>query len=336
MPKFDFTAVRPLPKQKSWKETIVERLKEGKVVPLLSNALLNELAFGSHAALVQGWAHYTGYPQAGAEHDLPRMAQYQSVNKAADGQVGDEVQVKEEYLLFLKAALASMAAQDPQVSADRRADLADQAAEFSVSRMAHFLNYPGLESPQANPLLLLAGLPLPVYVTTSYHDFLEVALREKAGKAPRTEICRWHEGLQPISSVFEEDRDYTPSSQEPLVYHLFGFDAYPESLVLTEDDYMEFLANSGGAIHPRVMQALTQASLLMVGYSLRSWDFRVLLCGVVKARPPGLWKTSVALQLEASPDERDYLQKYLRQVKFEVEWADAYTFIAELYQAWGG
>jgi hypothetical protein len=32
------------------------------------------------------------------------------------------------------------------------------------------------------------------------------------------------------------------------------------------------------------MQALTQSSLVVLGYSLRSWDFRVLFSGVIKAR----------------------------------------------------
>jgi hypothetical protein len=84
------------------------------------------------------------------------------------------------------------------------------------------------------------------------------------------------------------------------------------------------------------MQALAQSSLIMLGYSVRQWDFRVLFCGMIKARPPGLWKTSVAIQLEEHPHEQEYLQKYLRQVKFEVEWTDPDNFLQELYEGWAG
>jgi hypothetical protein len=334
--KFDFTAVAPQPKQATWKETIIERIKDGKVVPFISNSFTDDLAFGSHEDLVKGWASYIQYPMADQPHDLPRIAQYESVSKVGDGQISDEVQVKEGYLGFLKAALSLMARQDPAVSASRRAELEDQARELTVSDMARRLNYPSLDSAATNPLLLLAALPLPIYVTTSYHDFLEVTLSEKAHKKPRTEICRWHEGLKHLPSAFAQDQDYDPTPGQPLVYHLHGLDEYPESLVLTEDDHLDFLANASSAIHPRVMQALTQSSLVVLGYSLRSWDFRVLFCGVIKARPPSLWKTSVAIQLEESSQEREYLAKYLRQVKFEVEWTDPVSFIQELYAEWGG
>jgi hypothetical protein len=334
--KFDFTAVAPQPVQATWKETITERIKDGKVVPFVSNSFTDELAFGSHAGLVKGWASYIKYPMADQPYDLPRLAQYESVSEAGDDAISDEVQVKEGYLGFLKAALALMAKQDTAVSASRRAELADQARDLTVSAIARRLNYPSLDAPAANPLLLLAALPLPIYVTTCYHDFLEVALREKARKEPRSEVCRWNEGLKHIPSVFTQDEDYDPSPTEPLVYHLHGLDEYPESLVLTEDDHLDFLANVGDAIHSRVMQALTQSSLVVLGYSLRSWDFRVLFSGVIKARPPSLWKTSVAIQLADSPEEKEYLAKYLRQVKFEVEWTDPGSFIQELYTGWGG
>ena len=52
-------------------------------------------------------------------------------------------------------------------------------------------------------------------------------------------ICRWHQGLDSIPSVFAEG--YEPSEQEPLVYHLQGYGEYPDSLVLMEDNNLEFL-----------------------------------------------------------------------------------------------
>ena len=66
-----------------------------------------------------------------------------------------------------------------------------------------------------------------------------------------------------------------PSKEQPLVYHLHGFDQYPESLVLTEDDYLEFLvaisSDKGRNTDPvpkPVREALVESSLLLLGHSL--------------------------------------------------------------------
>jgi hypothetical protein len=321
---------------KTWKETIIDRIKDGRVVPIISSAFMNDAAFGSHQELVRGWAKYIHYPLINENHDLAKIAQYESVSQMGGSQVRDEDLVREKYLEFLSRALTSMARRDPNVSADTRAEVEEQAPELTVSGLARRLNCPSLNSSQDNPLLLLADLPLPIYLTTGYHDFIELALRT-AGKEPHTEMYRWHEGLRHIPSIFEREREYEPTPQQPLVYYLHGFDRYPESLVLTEDDYLDFLSNVSGAILPRVMEALTQSSLIMLGYSLAAWDFRVLFRGLIKPRPKKL--TSVAIQLEENALEKEYLQKYLRQVSFEVEWIDAgdpHRFIRELHQGWAG
>jgi hypothetical protein len=180
----------------------------------------------------------------------------------------------------------------------------------------------------------LAVAPLPIYITTSYHNFLEVALK-KARKDPQTEICRWHDGLNTIPSVFEREAFYEPTPEQPLVYHLHGFDQYPKSLVLTEDDHLDFLTNISRdqeAIHQRVNQALTESSLVILGYSVRQWDFRVLFRGVIKPRPQPVQVTNVvAIQLERIPLEKEFVEKYLHHVRFEVEWASPVEFIQEVF-----
>ncbi|MFC1974815.1 SIR2 family protein, partial [Chloroflexota bacterium] len=93
-------------------------------------------------------------------------------------------------------------------------------------------------------------------------------------------------------------------------------------------------SKDGNAIHPRVNRALTESSLVMLGYSLRNWDFRVLFRGIIKPRPQSLRMTNVAIQLEETPLEKEYVKKYLGQVEFEVEWSDAHSFIQEIYEGW--
>lgn len=337
--KFDFTAIAPQAKVKSSKDAIIERIDDGKVVPILGNAFTDDLVFSSHQALARGWSNYTRYPLADAGHGLAQVAQYVSVAAFGEDEAGDPVRIKEIYLGFLKAALHMMAEQDSAIHPNLRAEVEEQERDLTVSKMARRFGYPGLDSAQENPLLVLAALPLPIYVTTCYHDFLEVALRERADKDPQTEICVWHDGLRSLPSIFLQNPDYEPTPEQPLVYHLHGLDAYPESLVLTEDDYLDFLTNiskDNRAIHPRVRQALTDSSLVMIGYHPDEWDFRVIFRGLVVARPPGMWKTSIAIQLEEEPMIQEYVQRYLRQARFDVEWKEAGAFILDLYRSWRG
>ncbi len=77
--KFDFTGIAPQAKAKGSKETIIERIDDGKVVPIFGNAFTDDLIFGSHVALRDGWCSYTQYPVADAGHSTAQVAQYASV-----------------------------------------------------------------------------------------------------------------------------------------------------------------------------------------------------------------------------------------------------------------
>ncbi len=188
------------------------------------------------------------------------MTQYLSVMKKADPELrADHYYIKKLFLDFLREALFS----------DSDEDLLEELKEdvnwdkLPFTDIALQLEHPPFSKGQENPLLLLADLPLPVYLTTSYHNLMEAALK-KNGKSPRSEFCRWSKSLEGIPSVFKTDSKYEPSKDEPLVYHLYGTDEHPDLLVLTEDDYLDFLVTisaNNDAIAPRVRQALADSSL---------------------------------------------------------------------------
>jgi hypothetical protein len=205
--------------------------------------------------------------------------------------------------------------------------------------MSEHLGFPGYGDERSHPLLLLANLEVPIYLTTGYHETLEAALR-KAGKEPRTDFCRWHKNIEAgerYPSVF--DGTYEPNKQEPLVYHLHGLERHEDSLVLTEDDYLKFLVacaqNLGkntDPVHSRVRQALSDSSLLLLGYELQEWDFRSLFWGLVVQRTRSLTSV-VSIQLEPSEIEKKYLEKYLAAYDFKVVWAGFRDYVASLYKA---
>jgi hypothetical protein len=183
------------------------------------------------------------------------------------------------------------------------------------------------------PHAALAELPLPVFITTNYDDLMFGALRAN-GKDPRREICRWNgsPALAEIPRVL--DPGFVPTPANPVVFHLHGHFDVPDSLVLTEDDYLDFLVaiSRDDALLPhQIQKALAGASLLFVGYRLADWDFRVLHRGLVMAGEQSLRRLSINVQLPPNDDpSREYLEKYFGAMKVNVYWGTASEFATEL------
>lgn len=194
---------------------------------------------------------------------------------------------------------------------------------------------PDFSNPE-EPHRVLASLPLPLYLTTNYDDFMGLAL-ERAGKAPVREFCAWNETF----SVDAADRDaLAPTPETPVVYHLHGRLDDPESLVLTEDDYLDFLVSVSRTdlLPPRIQRALSDTSLLFVGYRLADWDFRVLHRGIVAAIAPSRRRLSITVQVppaaESSEAVQQYLDSYFHNMNVRVFWGTAAEFAGELSDHW--
>lgn len=199
------------------------------------------------------------------------------------------------------------------------------------------LGPPDFERP-GEPHAVLAELPIPLYVTTNYDDFMVQALR-RAGKRPHRELCRWNDGVMQLPSVFDTDGGFVPTVDEPLVYHLHGTLDVPESIVLSEDDFLDFLvavSRREHAVPERVQGALASTSLLFLGYRLADSSFRVLHRGLIATSPPGLRRVSVAVQLPPGDSEtaRTYLAQYFKAMSVVVYWGDATEFAQALRERW--
>jgi hypothetical protein len=199
-----------------------------------------------------------------------------------------------------------------------------------------FANPPNFTAPD-DPHGVLASLNLPVYLTTNYDDFMFRALRA-AEKDPRREVCRWHSGLSKIPSVFETEPTYRPSPANPLVFHLHGYDKEPDSIVLTEDDYLKFminLARDPALLPPLVQAAISASTLLFVGYRLADWNFRVLF---QMLRPDPL--TSVLLfsfrlgLTNLHLRRRSNIDEYYGAMNLKMFWGTAREFSSELRRRW--
>src|SRR5262245_29760419 len=185
---------------------------------------------------------------------------------------------------------------------------------------------------------VLARLPMPVFITTNYDDFMYRALTAR-NKSPRREMCRWNHLIKDVPSVFETEPGYKPSAANPLVFHLHGH-SLPESLVLTEDDYLRFLAAMSGRwsdLIPRsVQEALDRKALVFIGYRLADWNFRVLLQGL---RPSAQRRSYLVIPPPTGPGPtqekgQSYMEKYYGQLGLTICWATAREFCGELRRRW--
>ncbi len=327
-------------------------VESGGVTPILGNSVAASI-FGGVANIAEAWAGddeiRSPLPEV-YNRDLARVAQYYSVHKK------DRLSAKEHYLDTLKGFLLAMELgraekADDEDAVEQVEELNEQADKLSFSEIAHRLGYPRVKDVRRDPLRRLAELPLPVYITTSHHDFLEVALAETRRKQPESEIFYWDESLSHIESVFERDSEYKPCAERPLVYHLFGIDKHPQSLVLTEDDHLDCLARltmEPHAVHlphdvrgipAAVKMAVSGRSLLLLGYDVYDWDFRVLFRGLIEStrdsRDGRRIPRSVSMQLEPETGERqrikEYLETYFDQARFDVFWGTFDECVSKLW-----
>jgi hypothetical protein len=205
-----------------------------------------------------------------------------------------------------------------------------------------------------SPYDVLANLDLPLYITTNYDRFMENALFKIPRKKPQSDFCKWSDKLNNfieatnIPSVFD-DNQYKPAEERPLVYHIHGDIETPESMVLTERDYFEFVINLNkgdekDTIPALIRRELATSSLMFIGYSLEDINFRAIFQGFLSflsSLDKKYRKLSIAIQIV--PDNyskkdikmQKYLEQYTRNM-FDVKvfWGTTSDFIAELGNRW--
>jgi hypothetical protein len=197
---------------------------------------------------------------------------------------------------------------------------------------------------KTEPHRVLAGLPLPIYITTNYDDFMVKALSYQH-RDPVRVLCQWNRAVKDYvadtPTIFDREPAFRPTVAAPVVFHLHGYIPLAESLVLTEDDYMDFLVNVASdpnLIPPQIARALTGTSLLFLGYRIADWNFRVLLRSFARFMERSQARLNVAVMLAPSADEsiqqkvQEYLTKYYENIDVRVYWGTVKEFLAELKQ----
>lgn len=341
-------------------DMLMSSVSEGTVVPVISNSFRMNAIYQTIGDLnnkipkeprssdeyltifeqvTREWAETIEYPLPD-DHNLARVAQYFQVRER-----NDIAQAKTKYLNFLKMYLLDNSQSDEFQSII--AQLKQRTQERSFTDIVTQLEYPHFPPSYDDPLRQLACLPLPIYVTTSYYNFMEHAL-ELAGKQPRTQVCSWSGGKAKRPEHLP-DPNFFPTPENPAVYHLFGIENYPSTLVLSEDDHMNFLisvAEDTNTQNPniplRLREALAESRLILLGYNLQDWEFRVLFRFILKFRRSEVSpRSTLSIQIKPRPkkveDEKrslEYLHRYFDTKQFGVKWTSADHYIQKLVDAW--
>ena len=248
---------------------------------------------------------------------------------------------------FLKEQLIVVLEEDWDTDADTIEMIKEEKARNNFADLAAMAGLPKKRKGVSDTLDLLAKMELPIYITTSPFDFLERAI-ERNGRQPRTQVCFWSDEPLHVDESHRTDYNFVPSKKNPVVYHIFGLENYPESMVLTENDHLDFLVSVSRArsiIPPLIKKEMTDSSLVLLGYELPEWDFRVLFRGLIAKRQRSRGMLSLAIQLERTTDEfghemdlakaKDYLETYFDSARFEIYWGDSARFVKELWDHWG-
>jgi hypothetical protein len=309
--------------------SLINDINRGRCTPILGPGVMDSL-LGSRRELAQKWAETYHFPMAPYNReDLPQVAQFLAINQNLS--FPRDMLIKDLQTLLLKRYGATLSEELKSGGGDIGEHLTRLISAIGIRRR---------ESESNDPFRCLANLPISVYVTATQNDLLFDALKA-AGKEPRLELCRWNRQTEEFPSL---EPDYRPDPSKPLIYYIFGRLNNSESLVLTEDDYFDFLigATKNRDLIPSVVRnRLANSALLFLGFQLDDWNFRVLFRSIVTQEGGDRRRnyTNVAVQID--PEEgriiepegaRRYLETYFGQEDISIYWGNADDFAADLLQ----
>ncbi|WP_011298173.1 CHAT domain-containing protein [Cupriavidus necator] len=316
----------------AWR-AVIENIRHGETTPILGPAM-SETVFGSRLQLAQMWAEAYHFPMAPHERDeLPQVAQYLAVSQ--QGVFPRRLFYKFAYQHIVQLYRDLL---PPELLALKNEDIIAQLSDV-VSAVGRAQRD---REPQS-PYRTMARLKLPVYLSTDPSDLLPDALREN-GADPSVRLCRWNRQAEACDDALAEGRKRAaPTAQAPMVLKLFGDLREPGSLVLTEDQYFDYLTSvsvNRNAIPLAVRARLNDSALLFVGFDVQSWEFRILFRSILNLEGADLRQEYQHLSAQLDPNSivdpvsaRRYLERYFQdKARLKLYWGDVGMFTAELQQ----
>jgi hypothetical protein len=320
--------------QRKW-QALLTSIRQGRCTPILGPDLADPL-FGSRQEIARRLAETHRFPMAAhSREDLPQVTQYLAVDQdpnflltALPRNLYDELQLRFD----LPEELTGVAIE--KLPPDELMGFLDQLMCAAVTEQRR---QPG----HVEPYQVLAELDLPIYITTNPNNLLAEALAA-AGKSPQVVICRWYEGAERLPDIYDHDPGYRPSKQEPLVFHLYGHISDLDSLVITEDNYFDYLigvTKNNDLIPDDVRHGLVNTALLFLGFRLDDWNFRILFRSIMSGEGRRRRRRFANVAAQILPDEdrieepervRRYLDEYFEGANISIYWGSVDDFVRDL------
>lgn len=303
---------------------LLSHINNGQCTTILGFGLLESL-LPSTRDIAQQWAETHHFPLAPySRDDLPQVAQFLAVQQ-------DYHYPRYELIWNIKQELLR---RFPNLQVPDEHDV-------SINDLLYQILTDPATSPNTtkDPHYLLAQLRCPIYITAKPDNLMERAMTDFFRPPTVIDFDKSAQGGNPEQSKFR------PTVDTPLVYNLFGTFDQPESLVLTEDDYFDYLIHTARfreLIPLAVRGALNRSALLFLGFQLDEWNFRVLFRSLLDQEGKESRKkyTHVAVQIDPQyshsiePDQaRNYLQKYFQNsdISIGIYEGTVEQFVTELH-----
>jgi hypothetical protein len=312
---------------------LFDEIDSQECTPILGPGLSDSL-IGSRRQLAKSLAKTYRFPLAPHEwEDLPKVAQFVALEQNRRHLLNMLVKSFRQELIHRLG--------DDLPSELTNASLNELVVEVGKRRWA-------VDKDEPHQVLAAVDQKFPVYITTANHSLLSTAL-EAAGRKPHIELFRWNDQAKWPPLLKETEPDYLePTWQDPLVYHLFGHIDYEKSLVITEDDYFDFMiaaTKNEGRLPSMLRSKLAATGLLFLGFEMDSWDFRVLFRSILDQEGKSQRAEFVHAGVQIVPEEgrlleieraRKYLETYFATSKVSIYWGNSDDFARDLRNRRGG
>ena len=302
-------------------------LNQKRCTPILGPGLSEEM-IGSRREVARRWAEIHGFPMSGTDRDvLYRVAQYVLTTQSRSVLPSAHREMLRDTLAHVYSDLI-----DPDLLKTSPWNPEQLAKALETMTDRYLTQYPD------NIHLQLARLRQPLYIVTSPYDIMFQALKRQDGVTPERRVCPWNNLIDKEQVLYEDEI----TAERPLVYHLFGHLDVEHSLVYSEDDYFDFLIGTTrdhDLIPGAVREALTNSSLLFLGFGLEDREFRVFFRFIMAQEGRRLLRefSHAAVQVDPAEDSildvrraHDFLEEYYDNENIDTYWGSADEFMKEL------
>jgi hypothetical protein len=320
---------------------LLSSIRDGRATPILGSGL-NEALTGSMGDVSRALADTSRFALASGDREhLPQVAQYLMVTQDAPTLRRSLIHsLWRQIIRNNGAAIAQKFIEKDPNTLDREALIQTYDELLETARQARLKGDPD------EPYARLAAMPFRMYLNTNPDKLLQHAL-EAAGRSPRVAVCQWNDRMLPCQNAFDQESGYRPDQKSPLVYQLFGEMQDPDSLVLTEDDYFDYLigvTTNKDLIPATVRRALADTALMFLGFHMDDWSFRVLFRSIMNQSGGRRRSRYAHVAVQINPEEgrfievesaRRFLESYFQSSDIAIYWGSAEDFIRELAHYWG-